>query len=83
MKLSFEKQALLSAISIVMKAVPSRTTMPILECILIGPALLLIYCLSPQTSPMPQALGASFACSLIFFSLYHTFLEWREMRGME
>ena len=35
MKLSFEKQALLSAISIVMKAVPSRTTMPILECILI------------------------------------------------
>ena len=55
----------------------------LLECILIGPALLLIYCLSPQTSPMPQALGASFACSLIFFSLYHTFLEWREMRGME
>ena len=35
MKLSFEKQALLNAISIVMKAVPSRTTMPILECILI------------------------------------------------
>ncbi len=34
MKLSFEKSALLSAISIVMKAVPSRTTMPILECIL-------------------------------------------------
>ena len=35
MKLSFEKSALLGAISIVMKAVPSRTTMPILECILI------------------------------------------------
>ena len=35
MKLSFEKSALLNGISIVMKAVPSRTTMPILECILI------------------------------------------------
>lgn len=35
MKLSFEKNDLLSAINIVMKAVPVRTTMPILECILI------------------------------------------------
>lgn len=35
MKLSFEKSILLNGINIVMKAVPSRTTMPILECILI------------------------------------------------
>lgn len=35
MKLSFEKSNLLNAINIVMKAVPSRTTMPILECILV------------------------------------------------
>lgn len=35
MKLIFEKSDLMSAISIVMKAVPTRTTMPILECILI------------------------------------------------
>ena len=35
MKLSFEKSTLLNAINIVMKAVPSRTTMPILECILV------------------------------------------------
>ena len=35
MKLSFEKSALLNGINIAMKAVPSRTTMPILECILI------------------------------------------------
>lgn len=35
MKLIFEKNYLLSAINIVMKAVPVRTTMPILECILI------------------------------------------------
>lgn len=35
MKLSFEKSFLLNAINIVMKAVPARTTMPILECILI------------------------------------------------
>lgn len=35
MKLSFEKDSLLNGINIVMKAVPSKTTMPILECILI------------------------------------------------
>lgn len=35
MKLSFEKDSLLSGINIVLKAVPSKTTMPILECILI------------------------------------------------
>ncbi len=35
MKLSFEKDALLNGINIVLKAVPSKTTMPILECILI------------------------------------------------
>lgn len=35
MKLSFEKDHLLSGINIVLKAVPSKTTMPILECILI------------------------------------------------
>lgn len=35
MKLVFSKSNLLKSVSIVMKAVPSRTTMPILECILI------------------------------------------------
>lgn len=35
MKLSFEKDHLLSGINIVLKAVPSKATMPILECILI------------------------------------------------
>lgn len=35
MKLIFEKSDLLNAINIVMKAVPSKTTMSILECILI------------------------------------------------
>ncbi len=35
MKLSFEKDSLLNGINIVLKAVPSKTTMPILECILI------------------------------------------------
>lgn len=35
MKLSFEKTDLLKAINIVMKAVSSRTTLPILKCILI------------------------------------------------
>lgn len=35
MKLIFKKNNLLKAINIVLKAVPSKTTMPILECILI------------------------------------------------
>ncbi len=35
MKLTFQKSDLLNAINIVMKAVPSKTTMTILECILI------------------------------------------------
>ena len=35
MKLTFQKSSLLNGINIVLKAVPSKTTMPILECILI------------------------------------------------
>lgn len=35
MKLTFQKNSLLNSINIVLKAVPSKTTMPILECILI------------------------------------------------
>lgn len=35
MKLIFQKDILLNSINIVLKAVPSKTTMPILECILI------------------------------------------------
>lgn len=35
MKLRFQKAALLNSINIALKAVPSKTTMPILECILI------------------------------------------------
>lgn len=35
MKLQFQKSALLNGISIVSKAIPAKTTMPILECILI------------------------------------------------
>ena len=34
MKLTFKKDDLLSGINIVLKAVSSKTTMPILECIL-------------------------------------------------
>jgi len=36
MKLIFSKQSLLNRINIVLKAVPSKTTMPILECIIIN-----------------------------------------------
>ena len=36
MKLVFQKDALLNGISIVSKAIPSKTTMTILECILIN-----------------------------------------------
>ena len=52
------------------------------ECILIGPALLFFYLRAPGVNPMPQALWLSFAAALIFFCLYHTYLEWRELRGM-
>ena len=38
MKLVFEKSSLLSGINTVMKAVPGKTTLPILECILIDAA---------------------------------------------
>lgn len=38
MKIIFQKQELVNAINVVNKAVPSRTTMPILECILIDAA---------------------------------------------
>ena len=55
----------------------------LVECILIGPALLVFYLRSPGANPMPGALGLSFAAALIFFCLYHTLLEWRETRGME
>lgn len=52
------------------------------ECILIGPALLFFYLRAPGVNPMPQALGLSFAAALIFFCIYHSYLEWRELRGM-
>lgn len=55
----------------------------LMECILIGPALLFFYLRAPGANPMPQALGLSFAAALIFFCLYHSYLEWREMRGLE
>ena len=35
LKLTFLKNSLVAAINIVMKAVPTRTSLPILECILI------------------------------------------------
>ena len=50
------------------------------ECVLLAPLLLLFYLLEPGSSPMPQDLGLSFALSLIFFCLFHTWLEWKESR---
>ena len=35
MKLTFEKESILNGLNIVSKAIPSKTTMSILECILI------------------------------------------------
>ena len=60
----------------------AATTAFLAECVLIGPALLFFYLRAPGDNPMPQALGLSFAAALIFFCLYHSFLEWRESRGM-
>ena len=41
------------------------------------------YLLAPAANPIPFALGLSFAAALIFFCLYHTWLEVKEMRGLE
>lgn len=54
-----------------------------LEVVLLFPCIALFFLLEPQTNPMPKALGLSFAASLIFFCLYHTWLELREGTGME
>ena len=48
------------------------------------PLLMLVrYLTAPAANPIPFALGLSFAVSIIVFCLYHTWLEWREMRGLE
>lgn len=54
-----------------------------LEVILLFPCLGLFFLLEPKANPMPGALGLSFAASLIFFCLYHTWLELREGTGLE
>ena len=51
------------------------------ECTLLGHLLLFFQFLSPDRSPMPQALGLSFGLSIILFCLYHSWLEWKEARG--
>ena len=38
------------------------------------------YLLIPAANPIPFSLGISFALSLIFFCLFHTWLEWKESR---
>ena len=55
----------------------------ILEVALFPLLMLVRYFLSPAANPIPFALGLSFAASIIFFCLYHTWLEWKEMRGLE
>ena len=53
------------------------------EAVLLSPALALFYALEPGSDPMPKALAISYAAALIFFCLYHTWLEVKEMRGLE
>lgn len=54
----------------------------LLECIALPLGLILFQFVYPVIDPMPRALGLSFAASVIFFCLYHSLLEWKEMRGM-
>ena len=61
----------------------AATTAFLIQCISLAPFLLLFYTLGPQSNPIAPALGASFASATIFFCLYHTWLEWKEMRGLE
>ena len=55
----------------------------ILEVALFPLLMLARYLTAPTANPIPFALGLSFAASIIVFCLYHTWLEWREMRGLE
>ena len=55
----------------------------LLQFALIWPCLFLFHFLAPQANPMPQALGISWAAGVIFFCLYHSWLEWREAGGLE
>ena len=55
----------------------------ILEVALFPLLMLVRYLTAPAANPIPFALGLSFAASIIFFCLYHTWLEWKEMRGLE
>lgn len=52
------------------------------ECVLLAPLLLLFYLLEPGSSPMPQALGLSFALSLIFFCLVPHLAGVEERQGL-
>lgn len=61
----------------------AATTAYLVECVTLAPFLLLFYALNPHGNPVAQALGASFAVALIFFCVYHSWLEWREARGLE
>ena len=55
----------------------------LLQFALIWPCLFLFHFLATQANPMPQALGISWAAGVIFFCLYHSWLEWREAGGLE
>ena len=70
----------LSALLFLLTLRRAATSAFLAECVLLAPLLLLFYLLEPGSSPMPQALGLSFALSLIFFCLFHTWLEWKESR---
>ena len=41
------------------------------------------YALEPASNPIPFALAISFAAAIIFFCLYHSWLELREGSGLE
>ena len=55
----------------------------ILEVALFPLLMLGRYLLIPAANPIPFSLGISFAAALIFFCLFHTWLEVKEMRGLE
>ena len=61
----------------------AATSAFLMEFLLLWPCLFLFYLLEPQNNPMPKALAVSYAASVIFFCLYHTWLELREGKGLE
>ena len=56
----------------------AATAACLIQCVALAPFLVIFSFVEPQSNPVAPALASSFAVALIFFCLYHTWLEWKE-----